>query len=201
MKLIFVRHGETEENRKRINQGQQGGILTELGIEQAKKLGERLKNEKIDKIYVSDLKRTVDTAKEIIKFHPNVPIVYDKRIREVCLGEFEGKPWGSVSEAAKKQGIPHSLLKPKQGESLFEMRQRVISFFEKVLEEEFDKTILFVTHGGPVRGLLIHLLNISKEEEFDFVLENTCVSIFEIDQEKNIKPIIVNCSKHLNQTI
>ncbi|MBW2970484.1 histidine phosphatase family protein, partial [Candidatus Woesearchaeota archaeon] len=53
MKLIIVRHGQTIENAKKICQGQSLGTLSEKGIKQAKKIGERLKNEKIDKIYVS----------------------------------------------------------------------------------------------------------------------------------------------------
>ena len=65
MRLILTRHGETEDNVKEILQGQAGGKLTAKGIEQAKKLALRLKKEKIDKIYVSDLKRAVDTAKEL----------------------------------------------------------------------------------------------------------------------------------------
>ena len=48
MKLILVRHGETEANVARIMQGCSPGVLSKLGKEQAKKLADRLKNEKID---------------------------------------------------------------------------------------------------------------------------------------------------------
>jgi len=57
MRLILVRHGETEENVAKITQGHMPSKLTKQGIEQAKKLALRLKDEKIDKIFVSDLKR------------------------------------------------------------------------------------------------------------------------------------------------
>jgi len=56
-RLIFVRHGETEENKAKIVQGQKHGKLSEEGLEQAKKVAERLKDEKIDFIYSSDLDR------------------------------------------------------------------------------------------------------------------------------------------------
>ncbi len=74
MKLIITRHGETEENRTGIVQGHLPGQLSESGIEQAQKLALRLKGEKIDVIYSSDLDRASDTAKEIAKDHPSVPI-------------------------------------------------------------------------------------------------------------------------------
>ena len=65
MKLIITRHGETEENKAGIIQGHLPGHLSEAGIEQAKKVAFRLKDEKINFIYSSDLDRAADTAKEI----------------------------------------------------------------------------------------------------------------------------------------
>ena len=64
--LYLVRHGETEWNVKKINQGQSESALTEVGIEQAKETGEKLKHIKFDAIFSSDLSRTQRTA-EIIK--------------------------------------------------------------------------------------------------------------------------------------
>ncbi|MEJ2267962.1 MAG: histidine phosphatase family protein [Nanoarchaeota archaeon] len=82
MKLIIVRHGETEENLKKIWQGHLQGKLTKKGIEQAKKLANRLKDEKLDVIFSSDLDRASDTAKEIAKFHSEVPIYLVEDLRE-----------------------------------------------------------------------------------------------------------------------
>ena len=76
MRLIMVRHGETEENRDSITQGQTPGHLTKLGKSQAKKLGERLASDNFDIIYCSDLLRCKDTCAEISKHHPSVPVVY-----------------------------------------------------------------------------------------------------------------------------
>lgn len=78
MKLIITRHGETEENKAGIIQGYLPGHLSKTGIEQAKKVVLRLKDEKIDFIYSSDLDRAANTAKEIAKFHPDVPIEFVK---------------------------------------------------------------------------------------------------------------------------
>lgn len=56
MRLILVRHGETKDNDAGILQGQLHGELNKSGIEQAEKVAVRLKNEKIDFIFTSDLK-------------------------------------------------------------------------------------------------------------------------------------------------
>ena len=85
MRLILTRHGETEENVAGISQGQLlPGKLTDKGIEQAKKLASRLKDEKVDAIYSSDLARSADTAKIIAKYHSKVKFHLAKELRE-CL--------------------------------------------------------------------------------------------------------------------
>ena len=91
MRLILTRHGETEENKIGIMQGHLPGKLSAEGIEQAQKLALRLKDEKIDFIYSSDLARASDTAKEIASFHPHAPIKFVEDLRERNLGEFQGK--------------------------------------------------------------------------------------------------------------
>ena len=60
--LILSRHGETEENKLRIMQGQMPGHLSELGKQQAEQLADLLEGEEIDVIVSSDLARSYDTA-------------------------------------------------------------------------------------------------------------------------------------------
>ena len=61
MKLIIVRHGETVGNATEIIEGHLPGKLSQKGIEQAKKLASRLKDEPIDHIFCSDLTRAIET--------------------------------------------------------------------------------------------------------------------------------------------
>ena len=65
MEIYFVRHGQTIWNTQKRFQGLSDSPLTELGIEQAKLLGKKLKNVKFDKFYSSALKRANDTANYI----------------------------------------------------------------------------------------------------------------------------------------
>ena len=93
MRLILVRHGQSTANEQGICHGQTNHLLSEKGKAQVKKLALRLKNEKIDIIYSSDLKRAIQTTKAITKYHPHIKIIKDKRIREFKLGDWEGKPY------------------------------------------------------------------------------------------------------------
>jgi broad specificity phosphatase PhoE len=88
MKIFLIRHAESEINAKKVYVGSKVDTgLSKKGKEQAKKIAERLKNEKIEAIYASDLKRAKETAEAIGKHH-KIKIILDKRLREFDSGDF-----------------------------------------------------------------------------------------------------------------
>jgi len=193
MKLIITRHGETIENATKICQGQLGGHLSKKGKIQVKKLAERLKDEKIDVIYSSDLKRTKDTTRAIRKFHKDVSLYLDKRIRERFFGDYQGThyeanwPWQSIAEN------PESCI---EGDK--QMCERIENFLEEIIDKNKDKTVLVVSHGG-VKKLLLNKIfrkHLPKVGEVE-VIKNTSVSIFHISEKNKITPLVFNCTQHL----
>ena len=99
MKIILVRHAQSIANEKGIRQGQKVDTsLSVLGKEQAIKIAERLKDEKIDIIYASDLKRAKETAEEINKYHKK-KIIFDKRLREK---NHDGETWKDMEARVKE---------------------------------------------------------------------------------------------------
>lgn len=196
MKLIIVRHGETEENVKRIIQGQTHGTLSKKGQEQARKVGEHLKNEKIDVIYVSDLKRTIDTAAEIIKHHPDIEVIYEPRIRERNLGIFEGKHFTKLHEHVKNSGIDYFEFKPEKGESIPEANNRIIEFYNEIIEKHSGGTVLIVSHGGTIAALLLHILKKTRKDYKEYHPKNTAITVIEINENGN-KIHKLNSTEHL----
>ena len=189
MKLILTRHGETEENKRGILQGHLPGNLSKEGKEQAKKVALRLKNEKIDAVYSSDLKRAKDTAKEILKFHKNITVHYVKELREGNVGSYTGRIKSEVD-------INHY---PDDAEKLEKIRERAEKVLDKIYSKNKDKIVLFVTHSGIYKTILSIILdmpfeNIKKEIGSP---KNTAVSIFEIREDKKHKIHLLNCIKHL----
>jgi len=85
MKIILTRHGRTVENDAGILQGHLPGKLNEKGIIQAQKVAIRLQDEHIDYMYSSDLDRAADTTREILKYHPDVPVEFIQELREIFL--------------------------------------------------------------------------------------------------------------------
>lgn len=187
MKLILVRHGETEENKKGILQGHLHGTLSKEGIGQVKKLALRLKDERIDVIYSSDLKRASDTAKEIAKFHPGVELFLVKELREKDQGCLTGKLVSEVDWS-----------KPRDTEKKEAMHKRAKAILDEVYGKYKNQTVLFVSHGGLIKVLISILTNNSLEDLKKMEnLSNTSLSIFEIKGDNNHKVIVVNCNKHL----
>ncbi|MEK6856229.1 MAG: histidine phosphatase family protein [Nanoarchaeota archaeon] len=90
-KIYLFRHGQTFYNREHIFTGWKDSQLTPKGKRQAQKVAIKLKNKKIDLAFQSDLSRSKQTLKEVLKYHPKTKIITDKRIRERSYGTLEGK--------------------------------------------------------------------------------------------------------------
>jgi len=160
--LYLVRHGETEWNVKKINQGQSESSLTEKGIEQAKETAERLKDIKFDAIFSSDLSRTQRTA-EIIKLDRELIIQTSKLLRERSYGRFEGKHANEFRETLKEKLAKRDSLSDEKSWSFeldddIETDEVLVTRFVLQLREISvaypNKTVLVVSHGGPIRMFL-----------------------------------------------
>lgn len=199
MRIIFVRHGESIGNKKNIIQGHKNFGLSKKGKNQAQKLAERFKNTKIDIIYSSDLKRAVQTAKIVKKFHKKVvPIIYSKLLRERNFGCLEGNKADNVNLVYFRNR------RPRGGETRSDIKKRVKKFLNYLLKKYSTETILVVTHGGVIR-MLYGIINKKTIKEcyekmpFGF-LKNTCV--FEVKafirkRKRVFKIIKENCISHL----
>jgi len=198
MKLFLVRHGESQANKQNITQGQLDSNLTDLGIDQAKKLANRLKDYDFDIVYSSDLKRAVETAKEINKFH-HKQIILDKRIREIDRGDFTGQPhsitkplWDALPEDEFEKKAPN-------GETRIDQVKRVTNFIEEI--EEQGKNILIVCHGHTIRCILKALFSDEKtlhEIWEEFPKPNACLYEIDVDKDRNINFIHKGCNIHLD---
>lgn len=145
MKIIFSTHGETLQNIDDIIQGQTDGDLSVNGRRQIASLADNLKDEKLDYIYTSSLRRCIETAKEVAKYHPNAVYKEDDRLRARKLGILEGKK-RSETEWNKLSGDYYTK-KPQEGESLLEYWNRVADFYKEICKLTDDPSILVVAHG------------------------------------------------------
>jgi broad specificity phosphatase PhoE len=155
MKLYFVRHGQTHSNVARLMYGHKESPLTEKGIDDAKATAKNLPND-FDLIYSSDIGRAKHTT-EILNEKLNLPIIYDARLRERNFGSLEGKDLLSTNPNAwQKDHIQEYDYRPYGGESVEDVKKRVMDFVNEITKKHNSKKVLIVTHGGVMR--LLHLL-------------------------------------------
>ncbi len=147
MKIYFVAHATSKDNESEIASGWKDVGLSKLGLEQAKELGERFEDIKLDLICCSDLKRAVDTVK--IAFGDKIPVIIDKRLRELNYGDFNGKPSKEVGWMKPKR-IKESF---PNGESYEQAMIRVHDFYKELKESHPGKVILIVGHRATQFGL------------------------------------------------
>lgn len=196
MKVILVRHGETEENVRGISQGHFDSKLNENGKRQAKLVAERLKNEKVDAIYTSDLTRAYDTAVQIHKYH-KCDLIKNEKLRERRKGKYEGKPNTIRDDRIKELNISYDEFDFDGGETFFQVRKRVRHFLDKIVNLHKGQNVLLVSHGEAIMAIFLNLLDKPSSEYLKYMpRKNTAISIVNVNN--GIVDIeLLNSSKHL----
>ena len=163
MEIYFVRHGQTIWNVEKRFQGLSDSPLTELGITQAKLLGEKLKDIKFDKFYSTSLKRAYDTANYIKGNREQEVEIFDDFV-EISMGDMEG-----IQQEEFKKLYPEQVKNfffnqleydPSSfgGESFLEVRERVAKGLDKFIDLNKDyERVLVVSHGATLKTLLHYI--------------------------------------------
>jgi len=143
----FVRHGETVFNAQWRMQGWCDAPLTENGIRQAEERRETLRNVPFSTAYVSTTERTRDTAAILLEPHQITP-VYDKRLREVFFGTYEGERIADHEDVLSRCFASMNFTEAG-GENKKDIFSRLKKFFTEAVDEAEDgDQILLVSHGG-----------------------------------------------------
>lgn len=153
MKLIIARHGETVDNALNILQGHRHGKLSNLGIEQAHKCGQNLKNTHIDLLISSDLGRSIESA-NIVNSYLNIPQIIEPLLKE--------KDWGSLTGESLSEYYKGDF--PDDIENDQQLFRRAGKLIEKLRTEYKDKTILLIGHGAINVAIKAILTNIPSED-------------------------------------
>lgn len=175
--VTLVRHGQTDWNRDRICQAQEGDRpLTDLGRTQAAETAKTLKGQLFDAIVTSDLKRAKETA-EIIARELGLEIAEEiPLLRERKFGEWVGRPIDDIL-TEHPLALPDGEFgmhqeTPSGGESLSQFLARVGEARTYLLERYAGKNVLVVCHGGVIRTMRALVENLSYAEAAGIVPGN-----------------------------
>ncbi len=196
MRLILVRHGESEWNRIGRYQGQADASLSELGLQQADALAHRLKSEQIDSIYTSPLQRARKTAEAIARFHPRVPFVEDPALYEIDHGAWQGLLAAEVRERyadlLEEWRVYPTRCQMPGGESFSNILKRTLNLRERVARQHPDGTVLLSTHDVVVKILIADALGMHMDRINRIWVTNASISVIEYTQDL---PFLVSLSE------
>ena len=199
MKLILVRHGETDWNKLDKCQGISDIPLNSTGEKQAKDLAHSLRDKNISAIFSSDLQRAINTAKCISEYH-GIEVQIDERFREMDQGDFEGLEFKYIREnyshVLKKWREEPGTLRIPGGESLTEVQDRAWLAFNNLLNEYNGKDILVVTHNLTIITLLCKFTGKSLKSFTEFNVQETSKTVIDCNRE-DFKIEILNDTSHI----
>ena len=180
--IIFLRHGQAKNNVDKILAGRTEGVpLTETGISQAQHAAELLTHMKIGAIYSSPIQRAKHTA-EIVDEKNSIDVTIDDRLIELDMGKFTGK---SYNEIISERGnvfekfyngdleIAHNGV-----ETFDQVKKRVKSIVDHVIEKHEDQNVVLVTHMDPIKAMISTVVDLSPQNLFSLIIANASLNLF-----------------------
>lgn len=155
--IYVIRHVQAEGNLYRMCQGHWDGDVTPIGIQQRDALAERFRDVHVDAIYSSDLYRARFTASAITKYH-KLPVIPDRRFREINLGPWETKYFGNLRREDEEDF--HDFIFDQHkfhlagAETYDQVAHRAYAALCEVVEKHPDQTLVITAHGITIRCML-----------------------------------------------
>jgi broad specificity phosphatase PhoE len=186
VRLLVVRHGETDLNRTMRMQGVSAHLMNERGRRQIEAAARRVAGEGFRVVFASDLPRAVETARTLAA-GAGAEVRIDPRLREQNLGDWEGEVWPDLPRLfgagtiERYQTDPD--FAPPGGESRRQVLARMDAFLSELPAHHPGETVLAVGHGGTLLVLMYRVLGIPLTERNRFYCGNGSTSEFAYTSE------------------
>lgn len=175
-KYLVMRHGEAERNLTDTVScsPKDDNKITERGRAEVLATAQKLKKESIDFIYSSDLVRAKQTA-EIVARELGISAentIFAPEIRELNAGAYNGKSW---TEYRQSFDSPEARFETasKNGETLFDVRDRVVKFIYDLEKKHAGKKILVISHGDAIFFMETGVKGLAKRELMSAFINKT----------------------------
>jgi 2,3-bisphosphoglycerate-dependent phosphoglycerate mutase len=210
-KLILVRHTESEYNKEGLWTGTRDVKLTEKGFEDARLLGETLRNFHVNRAYASEQVRTMETLSSILGAmqQPVVTIVRDKALNERDYGEYTGKSKHEMKELLGDEMF--ELVRRgwdvpiPGGETLKNVYDRIVPFYNHEILPNLlrGENILIVSHGNALRALVKYIENIDDTniQNVEMIFGGALVYTIDDSGRSENKEVLETPSAHIDTII
>lgn len=179
MKLFMIRHGESEANISTYYTGQKDVKLTPKGEEQAAAVHPILSAIPFDKVYCSDLIRTVDTCRLAL---PGVDCEYLPLLREYDVGSLVGIDYRTIERIQSDDPAERPDYTAYGGENAIIVGQRLQKFLA-IIENSDHECVAAFTHYGVINCMLRYVTQTDPAQN-SINIGNCSIHVFEFDGEK-----------------
>ncbi|UOF90128.1 histidine phosphatase family protein [Fodinisporobacter ferrooxydans] len=171
-RILLIRHGETDWNSQRRIQGHTDIPLNHIGLQQARQVANRMRQEAISACYSSDLQRARNTAEHIAKHH-GLGVKINERLRERYYGQLEGMTKDEIDQMFPDyQARNHANVGQ---ETLEHVRLRAMQALAEIAERHRGQSVAVVSHGGWINAVLF-MISEGKAGTGITHLENTSIT-------------------------
>ena len=176
MKLTLIRHTSLQVNAG-ICYGQSDIEVAASFHSELAAIKTRLGDSTFDKVYTSPLQRCAKLAEALGIGESLV----DFRLMELHFGDWEMMAWDDIPrETFDAWAGDYANLAPPNGETFSQLQRRGISFLEDALLSHPQGHIAAITHGGLIRALIAHVLNMPLKGLFRFTIDHGGISQLEL---------------------
>lgn len=163
--FLLIRHALHEFGGHRIAGRTPDVNLSLDGLVQAERLGERLKDLKVDALYCSPILRCRQTAERIAAHH-DLQINVDESITELDFGDWQGGAIADLDEQElwRRFNAFRSGTRAPNGELFLETQLRIVRFLLELSDRHPNQTVAVVSHADVIRAALLHFLGMPMDQ-------------------------------------
>lgn len=201
LKIYLVRHGVTIWNAEQRIQGHTDVPLNETGLEQSRRIAQRLKDQKIDAVWSSDLTRARVTAEILAEPH-GLTVNTTPLLRERRFGDWEGLTQEEIVARGDRQlldayraAVVADL--PPNAESMQSVWNRLSQALKEIIHLHAEGQVAVVGHGGSLRVILCQAMRAPMECVRHIWLDNACLSLVEFNGDRSWVRLM-NDTSHLS---
>lgn len=191
MRLLLIRHAESQGNHEGRLQGRKEFPLTERGIRQAQLLAERMSEWPVSAVYSSPIRRAHDTA-DMVASKAGLDVIPEPRVQEYDFGEeLSGLTWQEIRDQnpeiiAALTGNASEFPRYPGEEGRANFRDRVCAALSEIAERHHpDDAVAVITHAGPIVVYVMETLGRGYGRPIPFVVDNTSVTTIELSSGGN----------------
>ena len=186
--IIFLRHGQAENNTKRILAGRTEGVpLTKTGVEQAERIAKYLKHMDISAIYSSPIERASNTAK-IVADYNSLSYELDDRLIEIEMGKFTRMNYDDMfakyGNVFLKFYENDPIIAKCEVETFAEVQKRVLDMVGYIVKKHKNQNVVLVTHMDPIKSMLSTVMDLKPKTLFELIIANASLTIVKEQDEK-----------------